>query len=45
MLYDDAGQRLKRGLKKVYNLAFNLEFSQDTIADLPGEQWKPIKNT
>lgn len=45
MLYDDAGQRLKRGLKRVYNLAFNLEFSQDTIADLPGEQWKPIKNT
>ena len=44
-LYNDAGHRLKRGLKGVYNLVFNLEFSQDTITDLPGEQWKPIDNT
>lgn len=32
-------------MKGVYNLVFNLEFSQDTITDLPGEQWKPIDNT
>ena len=44
-LISQDGKRLEVGLKRVYRQVFNAEFCQDTIQDITGEVWKPIKNT
>ena len=44
-LYNEAGERIKVGLKRVYREVFNAEYCQDNIQDIAGEAWKPIKHT
>lgn len=44
-LYNEAGTRVKTGLKRVYREVFNAEYCQDNIPDIAGEVWKPIKGT
>lgn len=44
-LYNEAGKRIKVGLKRVYREVFNAEYCQDNIQDIAGEVWKPIKHT
>lgn len=44
-LYNEAGKRIKVGLKRVYREVFNAEYCQDNIQDIADEVWKPIKQT
>ena len=36
------GKSVYRAVKPLYRLAFGKEYAEDTIEDLPGEEWKPI---
>lgn len=36
------GKKVYRALKPLYRLAFGKEYAEDTIEDLPGEEWLPI---
>lgn len=45
LLYDEAGNRRKVGLKRLYREVFNAEYCQDNTQDIAGEAWKPIAGT
>lgn len=36
------GKSVYRAVKPLYRLAFGKEYAEDTIEDLPGEEWLPI---
>ena len=44
-LLDDNGNYHRFALKTVYRYAFNTEFCEDNIINLPCEEWKPIEDT
>ena len=42
LLKKNDGKSVYRALKPLYREAFDREYAEDTIEDLPGEEWKPI---
>jgi hypothetical protein len=44
-LLDDNGNYHRFALKTIYRYAFNTEFCEDNIINLPYEEWKPIEDT
>lgn len=44
-LLDITGKKQRIRLKTLYRKAFHKEYSNDTIVNLPNEQWKPIEGT
>ena len=44
-IIDDCGKGKKIPLKKLYKQAFNIEYCNDNIIDLPHEEWRQIENT
>ena len=44
-LYNEAGKRIKVGLKRVYREVFNAEYCQDSTQDITGEEWTPVAGT
>lgn len=45
VLVDNNGKKVRITLKKLYRKAFNEEYCIDTIANLPNEVWKEVKET
>lgn len=44
-LINDNGAEQRITLKKIYRMAYNVEYCIDNIQNLPNEEWKPIENT